>query len=204
MMIRQATPDDVDIYYSLFYTAGFYFFDYIFKDIKRDHRILINALYKANKGFFSYKNVWVAENNHQKLGMINCLPADQLKKLQYSLSIPFIKFFYQNLFQIFFRVQVFDLFLPNIHKKNGAYVNFLSVKPEFRGSGIGSQLLEFYIQHAKKNQLSCLFLDVSFKNTRAISLYEQFGFKIISTKRYPKIEEKYSLQGQHRMQLDLS
>lgn len=51
----------------------------------------------------------------------------------------------------------------------------LSVLPLYRGLGIGKQLLDRYIEWAKKNNLPGLSLSVS-KDNYAVRLYEKAGF----------------------------
>lgn len=49
--------------------------------------------------------------------------------------------------------------------------------PEFRGLGLGSQLLSFVIDHAKKIGLEKIELQVYTSNVAAIALYKKFGFE---------------------------
>lgn len=57
------------------------------------------------------------------------------------------------------------------------------VKKDFRHQGIGSLLLKELISLAKSFDIENLFLEVNEKNTPAISLYNKFGFKKISTRK---------------------
>lgn len=49
------------------------------------------------------------------------------------------------------------------------------------GKGIGSELMRRAIEHAKANGMEILSLEVRSDNTRAIRLYERFGFQKIGT-----------------------
>lgn len=57
------------------------------------------------------------------------------------------------------------------------------IKKDFRHQGIGSLLLKELISLAKSFDIENLFLEVNEKNTPAISLYNKFGFKKISTRK---------------------
>ncbi|MCV3295553.1 MAG: GNAT family N-acetyltransferase [Oenococcus sp.] len=55
----------------------------------------------------------------------------------------------------------------------------ISVDEDYWGQGIGSSLMAKVINYVQQNwQLSVIYLDVLTSNTRAIRLYEKFGFKI--------------------------
>lgn len=54
----------------------------------------------------------------------------------------------------------------------------IGVSKEHWGKGIGSLLIEKVIDESKKNSISKITLKVSEKNTRAIKLYEKYGFEV--------------------------
>lgn len=61
-----------------------------------------------------------------------------------------------------------------------------------RGQGLGSQLLEKTLAHAKSFGLEKVELDVYSTNTVAIALYKKFGFTEEGfTKHYRKLDGKY-------------
>ncbi len=65
------------------------------------------------------------------------------------------------------------------------------VKAEWN-SGIGSLLMEKLIEFARKSRIELIHLEVRSDNTRAIHLYEKFGFQRIGTSpAYFKIEDDY-------------
>ena len=59
----------------------------------------------------------------------------------------------------------------------------MGVLKEYRGQGIGSQLLEESLSEARDRGLERVELDVYASNTPAICLYEKFEFKIEGRKR---------------------
>ncbi len=52
----------------------------------------------------------------------------------------------------------------------------LAVLSEWRGKGVGRELLKAAEDHCRKQEISYLGLTVSSHNVRALHLYEQFGF----------------------------
>ncbi len=68
----------------------------------------------------------------------------------------------------------------------------LGIVKEFRGQGIGSQLLLQSLKHAKEIGLEKVELSVYTSNTAAIKLYKKFGFNEIGViKNYRKLNDKY-------------
>lgn len=60
-------------------------------------------------------------------------------------------------------------------------IRTLAVHPDYLKRGIGSSLLDFSIEQAKKDGMNALRLDVYEKNLPAIRLYERHGFKYVAT-----------------------
>ncbi|WP_214748854.1 ribosomal protein S18-alanine N-acetyltransferase [Exiguobacterium sp. s189] len=56
------------------------------------------------------------------------------------------------------------------------HITNIAVLPEFRGQGIGNQLLTELVAFAKSKELVGLTLEVRVSNVGAQKLYEQFGF----------------------------
>jgi ribosomal protein S18 acetylase RimI-like enzyme len=65
----------------------------------------------------------------------------------------------------------------NFYKTDGGYeIDDLYVLPEYRGQGIGTEIIKKCIEKSDEP----LFLYVFVKNIGAVSLYERLGFRIIS------------------------
>ena len=54
----------------------------------------------------------------------------------------------------------------------------MGVLKEYRNQGLGSQLLEKTLAHAKTNGLEKVELEVYESNTAAVNLYIKFGFEV--------------------------
>jgi putative acetyltransferase len=66
-----------------------------------------------------------------------------------------------------------------VSKKEGLYLRGMAVLPEYRGHNIGWELLEFITEYAIRGKIKRLFLSTTPFLSRAISLYERFGFRRI-------------------------
>ncbi|MDB9524952.1 GNAT family N-acetyltransferase [Oscillatoria sp. CS-180] len=62
---------------------------------------------------------------------------------------------------------------------NSWYICALAVFPQYRGQGIGTQLLDLAIKQAKERRLPTLSLLCFEQNTGALRLYQRYGFEII-------------------------
>jgi len=76
------------------------------------------------------------------------------------------------------------LLLGHHLKKDEMIVDYIAVHPDFRGHGIGGNLLDFGEKIAKKTSgISRYTLRVIGKNIGAKRLYERKGFSVIKTRR---------------------
>ncbi|MGV1035979.1 MAG: GNAT family N-acetyltransferase [Candidatus Nanopelagicales bacterium] len=63
------------------------------------------------------------------------------------------------------------------HEPGEWYLQAIAVSPQARGHGVGTQLFERAIAHARATGSQRLTLDVDVKNVRAQKLYERMGLK---------------------------
>ena len=71
-------------------------------------------------------------------------------------------------------VMAFDYSLE--YGGRGAWVDEFFVRPSHRGSGIGTEALEFFTQQAKRLEVTVLHLEVNHGNP-AIELYRRLGYE---------------------------
>lgn len=64
-----------------------------------------------------------------------------------------------------------------------AHINNLAVRPELRGRGLGTQLLEAVIAEAAHLGAAVLTLEVRASNAPAIRLYQHAGFKKVGERK---------------------
>ena len=69
-------------------------------------------------------------------------------------------------------------------KKKAGTIYDLFVLKEYRGRGIGTELMKSAIEDLKNHGVDIVRLNVLSKNIRAIGLYEKFGFKEVLKTMY--------------------
>jgi [ribosomal protein S18]-alanine N-acetyltransferase len=101
-----------------------------------------------------------------------------------------------NLFRMEMNLNVAHLFVAKYDGKVVGYIDYWRVGPEahlitfgvdpaFRRRGIGSRLINFMLQEARKNRVENISLDVRPSNTAGLKLYQRFGFVQVGIrKRY--------------------
>ncbi len=67
----------------------------------------------------------------------------------------------------------------------------IAVRSEYRGQGYASRLLERVLQIARDREVETIYLEVRASNTRALELYERFGFSQVGVRKnyYDKPKE---------------
>ena len=68
-------------------------------------------------------------------------------------------------------------------RKGVCYGERIGVRPDKRGSGIGTRLLEYWFEYAAKNGFKRLTLHVASTDVGAIRLYKEMGFKTLRTEK---------------------
>ena len=66
---------------------------------------------------------------------------------------------------------------------NEAELRYLSVDPSFRRKGLGSKLMNKFLEVCQKENITKVFLEVSTKNKEAISFYNSFGFETCNIRK---------------------
>lgn len=84
---------------------------------------------------------------------------------------------------------VFPVSNPRLSHRGNLGMGLL---PEYRGKGVGSQLLKAVLDHAKRFGLEKVELNVYTTNEAAVALYKKFGFEQEGLiKKYRKLDGKY-------------
>ena len=79
---------------------------------------------------------------------------------------------------LFFGVPAMPILRATMRHDPGEwYIQALAVSPDFRGKGIGTQLLSLAEKRAREHGAATLALDVASDNAGGIRLYSRFGFE---------------------------
>lgn len=102
-----------------------------------------------------------------------------LDKLEREMSDTFSVFYlgYCNAVAVAYLKLNFDKSQTETHKADSLEVERIYVLKEYKGRGIGKQLLGKTVEIAKKAKLKNISLGVWEKNTEAIAFYRKHGFK---------------------------
>lgn len=113
--------------------------------------------------------------------------------------------FSENLFRMELNLDVARLYVVRQREQVIGYIDYwclgpemhvitIAAHPDFRRQGIGSFLIEFMFEDAKKNSVKQISLDVRASNNAAITLYGKFGFRQTGVrKRYYQDNEEDAL-----------
>ena len=197
--VRPSRPEDALVAGELIYSTSPYFFDHVFGDDKRKTCQLLERLYKKTTGIFSHRFSTVAENDGEVVGLV--LGYNGWQRHHHSLLNDFYVLTRYSPAKIVwmlyrdFHVKKFIKRIPH----GSYYIAHVAVLPAFQHHGVGHVLLTRVIEKVKVTGYASCSLDASVKNEVAVKLYQDMGFAITKTVRHKKLEEKYHLQGQHRM-----
>lgn len=102
-----------------------------------------------------------------------------LDKLEREMSDAFSVFYlgYYNAVAVAYLKLNFDKSQTETHKADSLEIERIYVLKEYKGRGIGKQLLGKAVEIAKKAKLNNISLGVWEKNTEAIAFYRKHGFK---------------------------
>ncbi|ABJ56755.1 GNAT family N-acetyltransferase [Oenococcus oeni] len=152
---------------------------------------LLEAYYLASQEDrhtrYHFSKALVARDNQKVVGVLFGYPGKDEFTFDHTLQKILAKKYKQNRI-VFPDRESFD---------NEWYIDSISVAEDFRGLGIGTELLKAARKTAIQEGELLLGLNVDFRNTRALKLYRSFGFRIISDLMIS--EHKY-----HHMQFQLT
>ncbi len=112
------------------------------------------------EGNFSYKNCVVAEQDGAVIGMLFTFPIEEEQGTDAKPADPILKPYE-------------DLVSPG-----SLYICALALLPEFRGRGVGTEMLSIARKQAHQRGFDTLSLQVFEQNEGAVRLYERSGFEV--------------------------
>ncbi|RCX17879.1 ribosomal protein S18 acetylase RimI-like enzyme [Anaerobacterium chartisolvens] len=122
--------------------------------------------FKGEASRFSYNNIWVKEIESHAVGMAVVYHGADAGRLDRELS---------GIIRDTFSLSE-DIILDKEAEEEEFYIDSLCVMPEFRGRGIGTELLKSVQAEARDRGLTCLSINVELNNTRAQRLYKGMGY----------------------------
>lgn len=179
VQIRRAEARDAQFAAPLVYSSGQEAFDLLFE--RRGHTAVEFLAYSLARpgGFFGYKTHVVAVLDGQIAAAAAFFTREGYLMRDFITSMQALVFYGPLAVPGMVRDgnRVKRLLPPP--GENALYLGDFGVREDFRGHGIGAQILDCGRQKARESGLA-YELDVSVANPRARALYERYGFKAVS------------------------
>lgn len=134
---------------------------------------VIEEMLQAGDNYFDSRYTRCAVSGGRVVGVIVGFPVsekatiDQKSGKIFARAMGFFRFLAKM--PLFMRM---DKMMPDVEDEDGYYIHTISVEPDFRGRGFGSDMIK---QTASSN--GSLYLHVNRDNQAAIRFYERNGFK---------------------------
>jgi len=122
----------------------------------------------ADRDHYTFRDTIVAQSEQKVIGMSLAYPSHF-----HRISSGMREFFPPDRLK-----HVENIFTSEV--KNSLYLDTLGVDPDFRGKGVGSQLISLTQNKAVEHGMNALSLIVLADNTGAQKLYRRHGFEIVS------------------------
>jgi len=177
MLIRPAQSDDNLAATSLVFSSGPVAFEHIFNRAHGpDVREFLGAEFAKSATMFSYRHHFVYERDGQVIATIGGFdkPSHDGTFIGNAKAI-----FTQYGLRGIAKGLLFELRLVKPPRKGCYYLCHIAVNPQWRGTGIAAQLINFMAARAVELGYPVLSLDVAELNAGALRLYQQMGFKIV-------------------------
>ncbi len=174
IIMRRALPGDAEDFISLIILSAPLFFKKLYGN---RFKSILRYLFSHQGNLFSFRHVYFAESNGKKAGMI--LGYDWRFKKQEDLRTGLLLLKYMEL-NFIKRLPLFLKARDVIGRVNREehYISNIAVYPEYRGMGIGIDLIAEVEMKARINGAKKVALDVEAENLKAVNLYKKLGYTI--------------------------
>jgi ribosomal protein S18 acetylase RimI-like enzyme len=150
---------------------------------------------------YSKENIVVEEESGKIRGLILAYPASDMRLFSKNMLRCIKELFmisgFSKILKMISRLSL-NKYLP-VTENDGYYISNLAVFEEYRGRGIAIKLLGKVEEMAKEKGLNKLSLVVEIDNSRAISVYEKSGFRVVEKVVLPKKYHEHNLFGFYKM-----
>ncbi|QJP11629.1 GNAT family N-acetyltransferase [Pseudomonas multiresinivorans] len=177
LTFRRARPDDVAAI-PLIYSSGPDAFDYAFARPGRNSaQDFLRYAFVQGGGQFGWRQHWVGEQDGQVVAAGTVFGGEVTLGYMLAATRQILGYFGLGAPGVIRRgLQLERIICPP--PRRTLYLAHLGVTSDLRGEGLGSQLIEHFLQIGRSNGLPMAALDVSVANPKAQALYERFGFEV--------------------------
>ncbi len=134
---------------------------------------VITKLLEMGDNYFSSENTYTVVSEDKIVGVIVGFPVNKKSEMDKISGKAFAKA--MGTFTLLKKMPLYwkmNKIVAGEMEEEGYYIHTISVKPEYQGGGIGSQMIELMGEEHGK-----LYLHVNSKNSRAINFYNKNGFE---------------------------
>ncbi|OIP13316.1 MAG: hypothetical protein AUJ99_02370 [Caldisericum sp. CG2_30_36_11] len=186
-MIRRAEGRDLKDFVNLIYFSSGNVLD---SALDYKAKAVLEFLFIKPHNLFSFKHTSCIESNNKIAAIL--LGYDFEENQQDSvntglLMVKKLKFSFIKILKNLLKAKR----VIGIVREGEFYISNIAVYPEFRGMGLGTELMLHIEKNAIKKKNKSLSLDVEVQNEDAINLYKKLGFKIISDIKILKLRETF-------------
>lgn len=175
--IHPAQPDDVETAVPLIYSSGPDTFEFVFGHKNKGGACnFLKMAFIDGRGEFGYKNHIVVVQNGRIVGIGSAFSGQQMNSFTIRAAIQILRFYGPVAGTKIMRqgLQVEKVIQPPKGKLH--YIAHLGVTPEYRGQGIGTQLIAWLLENGRQQKRTTASIDVSVENPKALALYKRLGF----------------------------
>jgi ribosomal protein S18 acetylase RimI-like enzyme len=195
---RPATADDTEAAVPLLYNSGPDVFDYVFAHPRRGGALdFLRGAFPDGAGEFGHRNHTVAVLDGRIVGIGAAFGARQAYRAALGTGRQILGFYgVRHVAEITRRGLRLERVLE-APKGPMHYISHLAVAPDWRGHGIGSRLVEYFLAQGTTLGRTVAALDVSVANPRAQDLYERLGF-VVTHEQVSALSNPYGAVPTHR------
>lgn len=198
IQFRPAQSGDVKQAVPLIYSSGPEIFDFIFghKTKGSAHEYLTSAFLNG-KGELGFQNLTLAVVDDLVVGSGTCFSGTEKSRFKLPGARHIISYYgLVDCWRVMLTAQrVEQVLIPP--KVDLHYICYLGVAPEWRGQGIGTQMIRYLLEQGRRAKRTLAALDVSVDNPHAQALYERLGFKVVG-ERESDLSNEFGVVGPHR------
>lgn len=180
LKIRSASPSDAEFASKLLFLSSPQF-SQNFIGLGKEERAkkIIKQMFIFQDHRLSYEHMLVIELRGQKVGLINSIAGEHLRRSNRRFGLTLIKFYKMKGKIALFKRILPLLFLKESGKKD-YYIAGIGVLPRFQSQGIGKTLVKQVEKQARQKDYASISVLVPIQNTHARRFFEQLGYKVKS------------------------
>lgn len=182
---RPCSPDDLEQAVPLIYSAGPVAFDLAFNDTHTTQSTeFLQAAFVKSGGEFSYDQHLAIIRDGKLVGLGGVKTAKQTPRFTVQAALTIFRFypFISAVRTIVRGLKIESILQPP--KKQIAMIHNLAVSSDFRGEGLGTQLIAQLEQKMKEDGYKVAALDVDGDNPKAKALYQKLGYQVIEKRAH--------------------